>query len=128
MQLVEKFETSHWAACGPVMLPLRVDTAWGQPTKPHSTGVIAIPPGQAAQIGRIVFRLSDLDGKVLAEFPAEREVFQAEGQFIRAIARWPVAIATPGAHHVTAIVFDHEWNQLARIAPRLTSVNWEIGY
>ena len=128
VQLVDKLEHHHWASCGPVMMPMRVDTAWGQDTLPHTTGVIAIPPGQVDQIGRIVFRLSDLDGKVLSEFEAQREVFQKDGGFIRAIAKWPVAIATPGGHHVTAIVFDNEWNQLARIAPRLVSVNWDIGY
>ena len=128
VQLVDTLENSHWAVCGPVMMPMRVDTAWEQESLPHVTGVIAIPPGQSDAVGRIVFRLSDLDGKVLAEFPAEREVFQEEGQFIRAIAKWPVAIASPGAHHITAIVFDNEWNQLARIAPRLVSVNWETGY
>ncbi|MGK0187453.1 MAG: hypothetical protein ACI9R3_003241 [Verrucomicrobiales bacterium] len=128
VQLVEKLEPKHWATCGPVMLPIRVDTAWGQSTTPHVTGVIALPPGQADQVGRIVFRLTDLDGKVLAEFPAERETFQKEGHFVRAIAKWPVAIATPGAHQVTAIVFDNDWKQLARVAPRLVSVNWETGY
>lgn len=128
VQLVEKLEPMHWAICGPVMLPMRVDTAWVQPTLPQMTGVIALPPGQAEQVGRVVFRLTDLDGKVLAEFPAGREVFQDEGNFVRAVAHWPAAIAAPGAHHVTAIVFDRDWKQLARVAPRLTSVNWEVGY
>ncbi|MCB1099615.1 MAG: hypothetical protein KDN22_28855 [Verrucomicrobiae bacterium] len=128
VQLVEKLEPQHWAVCGPVMMPMRVDTAWAQESLPQVTGVIALPPGQESQIGRVEFRLSDLDGKVLAEFPAEREVFQKDGDFVRAIAHWPAGIAAPGAHQVTAIVFDTDWNQLARIAPRLVSVNWETGY
>jgi hypothetical protein len=128
VQLVDKLQPQHWSVCGPVMMPMRVDTDWAQDSLPQVTGIIALPPGQADQIGRIVFRLSDLDGKVLAEFPAEREVFQEAGNFVRAVAKWPAAIAAPGAHQVTAIVFDNEWNQLARIAPRLVSVNWQVGY
>ena len=32
VQLVERIESEHWQACGPVMMPLRCDTAWTQQT------------------------------------------------------------------------------------------------
>ncbi|MEM7388065.1 MAG: sugar-binding protein [Verrucomicrobiota bacterium] len=128
VQLVDRLEPEHWKACGPVMLPMRVDTAWGQKTKPMTTGIISLPPDQADEIGRVVFRLTDLDGEFLGEFQAERETFQEEGNFVRAVAHWPAGLAVPGRHQVTAVVFDKEWNELTRIAPRLVSVNWEIGY
>ncbi len=128
VQLVDSLEADHWANCGPVMFPMRVDTAWGQPSKPRVTGIIALPPGQMDEVGRVVFRLTKLDGAVIAEFPAKRETFEEEGKFTRATASWPADIAAPGNHHVTAIVFDRSWTERARIAPRLVSVNWETGY
>ena len=36
--------------------------------------------------------------------------------------------AAPGLHHVTAIVFDRDGQELTRIAPRLVSVNMNPGY
>ncbi|MGY8688161.1 MAG: sugar-binding protein, partial [Verrucomicrobiales bacterium] len=128
IQLVNQLTVEHWARCGAVMFPMRVDTAWGQSTKPQVTGMIALSPDQADDVGRVVFRLTHLDGSVIAEFPAEREVFEMEGNFVRAKATWPVDIAAPGKHHVTAIIHDTSWTERARVAPRLVSVNWETGY
>ena len=128
LQLVEKLEAAHWAACGPVMLPMRCDTAWKQDTKPHVTGIIAVPPDHADEIGKIVFRIADLAGKKLGNFTATNEVIEEEGHFVRAIARWPSDLAVPGHHHVTAIVLDKSGAELTRVAPRLVSVNWERGY
>lgn len=128
VQLVQALEPADWSACAAVMFPLRVDTAWGQPTKPQVTGVIAIPPGQVEAVQRVVFRLTDLHGHVIAEFPAATEVFAEEGNFVRAVAQWPADLAAPGQHQVMAVVFDDSWTERARIAPRLVSVNWETGY
>ncbi len=129
IQLVDHLEREDWKACGPVLMPMRVDTPWTQKTKAHSYGRIALPVNHADQVGRVVFRLTGLDGTVLGEFAAnEREVIQAEGNFVRLAAHWPMDLAAPGAHHVTAIVYDKEDRQLTRIAPRLVSVGWTQGY
>lgn len=128
VQLVRSFEPAHWAACGAVLMPMRCDTAWTQRTKPHVTGIIALPPNHADQVGRVVFRITDLEGKTLGEFPATTEVFQKEGNFVRGVARWPSDLAVPGRHHVTALVYDPGGKELTRVAPRLVSVNWETGY
>lgn len=128
VQLVEKLEPRHWKSCGPTMMPMRCDTAWSQPTEPYVTGIIALPPGRAEAVGRIAFRITDLGGALLGEFAARREVFEQEGKFARAVARWPGDLATPGRCHVTALVFDRQGEELTRIAPRLVSVNWKPGY
>ena len=128
IQLVDSLTAAHWETCGSVMFPMRIDTAWGQPTKPHVTGVIALPPKQAAEVGRILFRLTKLDGTLIDEYPAEKETFANEGKFIRATASWPSDVAAPGQHHVTAVIYDLYQRKQAHIAPRLVSVNWEIGY
>src|SRR5205814_5115214 len=48
IQLVERLEPNFWAACGPVMMPIRCDTPWAPNTKTQLTGYIALPPDQAA--------------------------------------------------------------------------------
>jgi hypothetical protein len=128
IQLVEKLEPSHWKSCGPVMLPMRVDVPWGQETKAHAYGQIALPPNHADQVGRIVFRLTDLEGRPLGEYEAERETIEPAGNFVRAKAHWPVDVAPPGAHHVTAVVYGKDGKELTRVAPRLVSVNMAVGY
>lgn len=128
VQLVDHLERAHWKQCGPVMMPIRCDTPWSQPTRAHAQGMIALPPNHADQVGKIVFRLTGLDGDVLGEYEAEREVIQEEGDFVRARAHWPTDVAPPGGHHVTAIVYDKSGEELTRIAPRLVSVNMTPGY
>ena len=128
IQLVEELRPEHWKQCGPVMMPMRVDVAWGQQTKAHAHGMIALPPNRADEVGRIVFQLTGLDGERLGEYPAERETFQAEGNFVRAATHWPIDVAPPGRHHVAAIVYDRDGSELTRVAPRLVSVNWTPGY
>jgi hypothetical protein len=128
VQLVEKFEPAHWKQCGSVLMPMRCDTAWGQPVKAHASGSIALPPNHGDQIGKIVFRLTDLEGKSLGEYDAKTEVFEKTGNFARAHASWPLDVAPPGAHHVTAIVYDKSGTELTRVAPRLVSVNMAPGY
>jgi hypothetical protein len=128
IQLVDELRPEHWKQCGAVMLPVRVDVPWTQPTKAHASGQIALPPNHADQIGKVVFRLTGLDGAELGEFAAERETIESEGNFVRATAQWPIDAAPPGAHHVTAIVYDARQQELTRVAPRLVSVNWTLGY
>ncbi len=128
VQLVDKLEREHWKACGPVLMPLRCDTRWNQPEKAHAQGMIALPPNHADLIGKVVFRLTDLEGNVLGEFAGKEETFVKEGDFVRSAASWPVDIAPPGAHQVTAIVFDREGKELTRIAPRLVSTSMQQGY
>lgn len=128
VQLVEKLEPSHWKQCGPVLMPMRCDTPWGQPTKAHASGSIALPVNHAEQVGKVVFRLTDLDGRKLGEFEAKPAVFEKLGNFAKAQAAWPADLAPAGAHQVTAIVYDKSGNELTRVAPRLVSVNMTPGY
>jgi hypothetical protein len=128
VQLVEQLESGHWRQCGPVLMPIRCDTAWGQPTVARAHGMIAMPPNHLDAVGKIVFRLTDLAGTTLGDFPAEAKSFQEEGKFITAVATWPVDLAPPGAHHVTAIVYDRDGKELTRIAPRLVSTSMQQGY
>lgn len=129
IQLVDKIEAAHWKPCGPVMMPIRVDVPWGQPdTVAHAQAGIALPPNQLDQVGKVVFRLTSLEGEMLGEFEAKPEAINANGAFHRAMAQWPVDIAPPGRHHVTAVVFDQQGKELTRIAPRLVSVGMKQGY
>jgi hypothetical protein len=126
--LVERLLPEHWAACGPVLFPIRCDTAWTQEGKPQVTAHMALPPGRAAEIGKVLFRLLGVDAKPIAEFEARSETFDEAGDFRRATARWGIDVAAPGAYHVIGMVFDREGKELARVAPRLVSVNMEPGY
>jgi hypothetical protein len=128
VQLVEEFQRSDWKACGPVMMPIRCDTAWGQGAKAQAHGMISLPPNHMGEIGKIVFRLTDLEGKTLGDFEAKREPIAEAAGFAKATALWPSDIAPPGGHHVTAIVYDKEGKELTRIAPRLVSTAMQQGY
>jgi hypothetical protein len=128
IQLVEKLELEHWKQCGPVMFPIRCDTAWSQPGKPQVLGYMALPPNQTDSIGKVTFRVLGLDGKKLGEFEGKIETFEAQGNFQRATAEWPGNLALPGAHHLLGIVYDKSGKELTRIAPRMVSVNMSPGY
>ncbi|MBI2825297.1 MAG: hypothetical protein HYX69_11485 [Planctomycetia bacterium] len=128
VQLVGRLEPSYWRACGPVMMPIRCDTAWTQPTVALVTGLMALPPDQADQIGKITFRLVDTDGRTINEYAGEREVIEAEGRFYRAKAQWPTDVAAPGSYFLLGLVYDKEGKELARVAPRMVSVNNAPGY
>ena len=128
VQLVERMERDYWKPCGPVMMPIRCDTAWGQPERARAHGKISLPPNQHDAVGKIVFRLSGLAGETLAEFEAESQPLEKEGRFITATATWPVDVASPGGHHVTAIVYDTAGKELTRVAPRLVSTSMQQGY
>ena len=128
VQLVDALEAQHWKQCGPVMMPIRCDTAWDQPMLAQSSGSIALPPNRSDQVGKIVFRITDLEGQKLGDFPATTETIEKAGDFARATANWPVDLAPPGAHQVTATVYDKSGNELTRISPRLVSVNMQTGY
>ncbi len=128
VQLVEKFEKAYWRQCGAVMAPMRCDTAWTQQTRAMVTGQMALPPTHADRVGRVAFVLTDLSGKTLGEYDGTIEEFSAEGHFRRATASWPTDMAPPGLHHVTGIVYDKSGQELARVAPRLVSVNMVTGY
>jgi hypothetical protein len=128
VQLVDKLEPAHWKQCGPVMMPVRCDTSWGQSTKALVTGKLALPPNHADQIGQVLFRIIDLEGKALGEYPAENKAMSEAGRFHIAEAQWPSDVAVPGAHVLVAEVFDKESKTLARVAPRLVSVGMQQGY
>ena len=128
IQLVNRLESSYWRACGAVMMPMRCDTEWTQETKPQVTGIIAMPPDHSGDIGKVVFRVTDLGGQTLGEYPAKVEALAREGNFARAVATWSADLASPGRHQVVAVVLDTSGKELTRIAPRLVSVNWIRGY
>ena len=128
VQLVEKIEPGYWKQCGPVMMPLRCDTAWTQDTKALVTGRICLPPDHAEQIGKVVFRISDLSGKTLGEYPHKTVTLHEQGKFLSAEGQWPTDVAVPGAHTLVAIVYDKEEKELTRIAPRMVSAGWVQGY
>ena len=128
VQLVDRLELAQWRACGSVMMPIRCDTPWTQNMKPQVTGYLAMPPNQSDQIGKVIFRVLDLKGGTLGEFPGQMETFEAEGNFQRAVARWPSDLASPGAHQLLGIVYDKGGKELTRVAPRLVSVNMNPGY
>ena len=128
IQLVNRFEKEMWAQCAPVLAPIRCDTPWTQPTKAMVTGYVAIPPNQAADIGNIVFRLLDLKGKTIRDYPAAFEVFSSDGTFRRASATWSSDLAVPGQHHLLGIIYDPAGKELARVAPRMVSVNMAPGH
>ena len=128
IQLVEKLLPAYWKACGAVMMPIRCDTPWTQPTKGLVTGQLVLPPNQADQIGKVVFRLIDLQGKTLGEFEGRTITLNKAGNFLVSQATWPIDLATPGAHHLLGIVYDGEGRELARVAPRMVSVGMSKGY
>jgi len=128
IQLVEKLEPSYWKQCCAVLTPIRCDTGWTQKTKALVTGQIALPADHADQVGKIVFRTSDLDGKQTGEYAAERKTIQEAGKFYLAEAQWPTDAAVPGEHTVIAVVFDKGGQELCRVAPRLVSAGWTQGY
>ena len=128
IQLVEKLDAADWKQCGAVMMPIRCDTPWNQPTKAFVTGLMAVPPNQADAIGKYVFRLLDLDGQTLGDFEGKVETINAEGKFQRARAEWPTDLAVPGEHQLIGIAYDKNGKEFARVAPRLVSVNMSPGY
>ena len=128
VQLVERLVDGHWKQCGPVMMPVRCDTDWSQKTKPLVTGLMALPPHHADQVGKIVFRILDTDGRLIEDFAGEVETFGGEGKFQRARAHWPVDLAVPGAHLLLGVVYDREGRELTRVAPRMVSVQNSPGY
>ena len=128
LQLVEKLEPEHWKNCGAVMFPVRCDTAWTQPTKPHVFGYMALPPNHTENIGKVTFRVVGLDGQKLGEFDGKIETFEKQGNFQRASAQWPNTLAVPGAHHLLGIVYDKSGKELTRVAPRMVSVGITSGY
>ena len=129
VELVERIESKHWKASGPVMMPMRVDVPWTQPTRPMVTGQIAVPPNFADQVGRVEFQILDLEGKLLSKYDAAKpRPLAPESNFALLTAQWPVDAAPPGAHQVQAVVFDRDGKELTRIAPRLLSVGMSPGY
>ena len=128
IQLVDQLQRSFWKVCGPVMMPIRCDTAWTQDTKPQVTGFLAIPPNQAGEVGRVVFRVLGPEGNNLGEYKGEIETFETEGNFQRAVARWPGQLAAPGTYHLLGIVYDKAGKELTRVAPRMVSANMQPGY
>jgi hypothetical protein len=92
------------------------------------TGYIALPPNQLDQIGKVDFAIVDLYGKIQNIYPGQIETFSQDGTFQRAKAQWPSDEATPGAHQLLGLIYDHSGHELGRVAPRMVSVNMKPGY
>jgi len=128
IQLVEKFEAGFWKRCAAVMAPIRADVPWGSAEKGMAEGWMALPPTLGENAGRVFFRLLNLEGKLVDEFPGEVEVFAKEGNFRRARAAWEIDAAPPGGHHLLGIIYDRSGAELGRVAPRMVSVGMSPGY
>lgn len=128
VQLVDDFLPEYWKACGPILAPIRCDTAWTQTTLPRVTAYMAIPPNHSEVIGRVLFRVVDPYGSMLGDYIGTIETFEAAGNFQRAMAEWPSDHATPGAQSLLGIIYDKEGNELARVVPRMVSVGMRQGY
>jgi hypothetical protein len=129
VELVERIEPKHWKAGGPVMMPMRVDVAWTQPTRPMITAHIAAPPIFRDQVGRVEFQVFDLEGKLLAKHEAGKpQPLADEGHFALLTAQCPVDVAPPGACQVAAVIYDRDGKELTRVAPRLVSTGMNPGY
>ena len=128
IQLVEKLEPTHWKQCGAVMLPVRCDTPWSQTTRAMVVGKMMLPPDHADQIGKIVFRLLDLEGKTIGEHAGAVKTLHEAGRFQLAEAQWPSDSAPAGLHNLIGIVYDKGGKELTRVAPRMVSAGWVQGY
>jgi len=128
VQLVDRLERDYWKTCGPVMMPVRCDTAWNQPETAQAQAAISLPPNHADLVGSIIFRLTDLEGRALGEYKAKPQPIVEGSTFIKALASWPNDVAPPGGFHVTAVVYDKQGDELTRIAPRLVSTSMQQGY
>src|SRR6476620_9321639 len=128
VMLVDNFARRHWRMCGPVMMPIRVDTAWHQQTEPQVQASIAMPPNQMDEVTRVEFQLLSTNGNVVATYPADKEeVLERQGNFVRRTAHWPNTVGAPGTYHAQAVVYDRSGVELTRVAPRLVSVNMDQG-
>jgi hypothetical protein len=128
VQLVERVADEHWKQCGPVMMPLRCDTAWTQTQPAMVQGIIALPPHRADRVRKVIFRILDTGGATLGDFEGRKEEFGGDGQFARAVAQWPTDLAVPGAHQLLGLVYDRDGRELTRVAPRMVSVQNTQGY
>lgn len=129
VKLVEELDQRAWGIGGPVMMPMRIDVPWSQDGEPQVVGQMALPPNAMNRVGRIVFQVRDLEGKLLGEFEASaRRDLAPAGNFAVREAVWPADLAVPGRFQVQAIAFDANGTELTRVAPRMISVNMEPGY
>ncbi len=129
VELVEEFRPEHWESCGPILLPVRIDTPWGQAGAPQVEALAALPPNRADDIAKVVFQTIDLHGNVIGEHEAsERQVIDARGGFERLRATWPADEADPGRFNIVAVAYDSAGKELTRCAPRMVSVNIWPGY
>ena len=110
------------------MMPVRCDTAWEQKEKPVVTGLMMVPPNEADQIGKLVFRLVDTEGHVIADVDGKIETLQAEGKFQRARGQWSADLVAPGTYNLVGIAYDKAGKELTRVAPRMVSVASGQGY
>jgi hypothetical protein len=128
VQLVDALERKHWKQCGPVMMPVRCDTPWGQETKGQVTAYMVVPPNHADLVHKYIFRLMDLNGRAITDYEGKIETINPDGNFKRATVRWPIDVAAPGAFHLVGMAIDKEGKELARVAPRMVSVHMNPGY
>lgn len=99
IQLVDRLERSRWKRTAAVIMPIRIDTAWSQKQVSKVQARVALPTNHSKQVGKIEFRLTDLNGKRLDDFEACKEIaLQPNGDFRLRLAEWPADLATPGTY------------------------------
>lgn len=128
IQLVDNVNRETFKQCAAVMMPIRCDTAWGQDTNALVTGYMVLPPNHLEEVAKVVFRILDTEGRRIADVVGQTEVINEEGKFVRAKGQWATDIAPPGGYLLLGIAYDKEGNELARVAPRMVSVNNNQGY
>ncbi len=82
VQLVDKLTLDDWRQCGPVMFPVRCDTAWKQVTKTAVTGHMAIPPNVRDSVSKVVFRLLDTQGEQVADYEGVVQTLEVRRRFL----------------------------------------------
>jgi hypothetical protein len=110
------------------MMPVRCDTPWSQQGKGMVTGYMVVPSNHADQVRKYIFRLTDLNGKAITDYEAKVETINPDGNFQRAVVRWPIDVAAPGSYHLVGLAIDKDGKELARVAPRMVSVHMSQGY
>ena len=129
VQLVDEWQPGYWKQSAAVMMPMRIDTSWSQKGVPQVQARIAMPPNHADSIGEVKFQVWNLTGQLLGTFSAsDRESLQSAGGFTRRLAEWPADLAAPGTYTAIAVIHDKRGAELARVAPRMVSINMQQGY
>ncbi len=120
IQLVKSFDPDYFAAVGPSIFPMWVQTPDVQTERGRVQAVVAIPSAFMEYVGHVIVRLHDADGKVVKSIPALVESFGPKDLgFARAVTSWSIDDFAPGSYFATAQVVSRTDKVLASVAPRM---------